>query len=261
MKKPQTNRTNSVERFSSRVENYVKYRPSYPAAIIDFMAADLKLTPTAMVADIGAGTGKLSELFVDNGNVVFAVEPNENMLAAAQSLLGNRPNFHPITATAELTTLPNECADFIVAGQAFHWFDWDKAKVEFHRLLKPGGPVLLIWNEWQQTSPFLQRYQAIVTQYSVNHRAVGRKRVTGESKEDVLRRFLGDFQTRTFENVQLFDFEGVKGRLLSSSYSPLPGHPNHEPMLMALQAAFEEYEENGRIPFVYDCNVYYGQLD
>ena len=252
---------NSVTRFSSRVVNYVKYRPSYPQAIVDFMSAELCLTSTATIADVGAGTGKLTELFLENGNVVYAVEPNEAMMVVAQDLLGSRPNFYPIAATAESTTLPNECVGFIVAGQAFHWFDHDKAKVEFRRILKPGGVVLLIWNEWQQSSPFLQAYQAIVAEYSVDYGAVNRKRVTGESKEDVFQRFWGDYQTRTFENVQLFDFEGVKGRLLSSSYSPLPDHPNHEPMLAALREAFAAFAENGRIPFIYDCHVHYGQLN
>ncbi|MCB8943403.1 MAG: class I SAM-dependent methyltransferase [Ardenticatenaceae bacterium] len=252
---------NSVARFSSRVGNYVKYRPSYPAAIVAFMSAELGLTPKAQIADVGAGTGKLTELFLENGNPVFAVEPNEDMLAAAQSLLGDYPNFYPIAATAEHTTLPDQSADFVTAAQAFHWFDHARAKVEFRRILKPRGTVLLIWNEWRHDSPFLQAYQEIVNQFSVDYGAVNRKRVTGESKEDILQAFLGSYQSRTFDNVQLFDFEGVKGRLLSSSYAPLRDHPNHQPMVAALRAAFDEYAENGRIPFAYDCHVHYGQLD
>lgn len=250
----------SIERFSNRVENYVKYRPSYPKAIVGFMTAELNLRPESAIADVGAGTGKLTELFLDNGNPVFAVEPNEEMLAAAQTLLGDRPNFYPIAGTAEATTLPNQSADFITAGQAFHWFNHDKTKMEFRRILKPGGYVLLIWNEWRQDTPFLQAYQDIVARYSVDYGAVNRKQVTGENKETALGSFLGKFQTRTFDNTQLFDFDGVKGRLLSSSYSPLSNHPNHQPMLAALEAAFAAHAENGRISFNYDCQVFYGQL-
>jgi SAM-dependent methyltransferase len=250
----------SVTRFSSRVENYVKYRPSYPPAIIEFMTAELHFSPAAMIADVGAGTGKLTELFLDNGNPVYAVEPNEDMLAAAQTLLGERPNFYPIAATAEATTLPFQSVDFITAAQAFHWFDREKTKVEFRRILRPNGHVLLIWNEWRQDSPFLHAYQDIIDRYTVDYGAVNRQRVTGESKEEALGSFLGPFQTRTFDNVQQLDFAGVKGRLLSSSYSPLPDHPNHLPMLAALQKAFDEYAENGRIAFAYDCDVFYGQL-
>ena len=252
---------NSVDRFSSRVAGYVKYRPSYPDAVIEFMTAELGLTPNAMIADVGAGTGKLTALFLDHGNRVFAVEPNEDMLAAAQMLLGDSPDFYPIAATAEHTTLPEQSVDFITAAQAFHWFDHARAKVEFRRLLKPGGWVLLIWNEWRQDTPFLQAYQGIVKQYSVDYGAVNRKRVTGESKEDILQAFLGEYQTRTFDNVQLFDFEGVKGRLLSSSYAPLPNHANHKPMIAALRDAFDAYAENGRVPFAYDCHVHYGRLE
>lgn len=251
---------NSVDRFSSRVADYVKYRPSYPPAIVEFMTAELGLTPAAMMADVGAGTGKLTELFLENGNHVFAVEPNEEMLAAAQILLGHYPNFYPIQATAETTTLPPESVNYITAAQAFHWFDHDRVKVEFQHIIRPGGMVLLIWNEWRQDTPFLQAYQAVVNRYSVDYGAVNRKRVS-ESKGDELRRFLGNYQTRTFENVQLFDFAGVKGRLLSSSYAPLSDHPNHAPMMAALREAFGEYAENGRISFTYDCHVHYGQMD
>jgi SAM-dependent methyltransferase len=160
---------------------------------------------------------------------------------------------------AEATTLPSESADFITAAQAFHWFDHERAKVEFQRILKPGGTVLLIWNEWRQDSSFLQAYQEIVNQYSIDYGAVNRKRVT-ESKEDELQKFLGDYQTRTFENGQLFDFAGVKGRLLSSSYAPLPDHANYQPMLGALWVAFDAFAVNGRISFTYDCHVHYGQI-
>jgi SAM-dependent methyltransferase len=247
----------SIARFSSRVKNYVKYRPSYPPVLLEFMTAELGLTPTAVIADVGAGTGKLTELFLDNGNPVYAVEPNEAMLAEAQDLLSNRPNFYPIAATAEATTLPGQSVDFITAAQAFHWFDHDKAKVEFRRILRPAGYVLLIWNEWLQDTPILQAYEDIVARYSMGYGAVTRRRVTGESKEQTLGRFLGPFRTRTFDNNQLLDFAGLKGRLLSSSYSPLPGHPNHEPMLAELQAAFDDYAENGRIRFTYDCQLFY----
>ncbi len=252
---------NSVERFSSRVENYVKYRPSYPIAIVDFMTAELNLRPTDTIADIGAGTGKLTELFLDNGNPVYAVEPNEAMLEAAQTLLGDRSHFYPIAAAAEATTLPSQSADFITAAQAFHWFDHDRAKIEFQRILKPGGSVLLIWNMWRQDTPFLQAYQDIIDRYGVDYGKVKRQRVTEEDKGQTLRRFLGDYRTRVFANVQQFDFDGVKGRLLSSSYSPLSDHPNHEPMLAALREAFAIYAANGRIPFTYDCYVNYRQFD
>lgn len=250
----------SIARFTSCVKNYLKYRPSYPPAPLEFMTAELGLTPTTVIADVGAGTGKLTELFLDNGNPVYAVEPNEGMQAEAQNLLGNRPNFYPIAATAEATTMPDQSVDFITAAQAFHWFDHDKAKVEFRRILRPAGYVLLLWNEWRQDTPFLKIYQDIVSRYAVDYEAVTRGRVTGENKEQTLERFLGPFRTRTFDNDQLLDFAGMKGRLLSSSYSPLPDHPNYEPMLAELQAAFDEYANNGRILFVYDCQVFYGQL-
>jgi ubiquinone/menaquinone biosynthesis C-methylase UbiE len=183
------------------------------------------------------------------------------MREAAVALLGDRTHFQAIEAPAEATTLPNESLDFITAAQAFHWFAQAKAKIEFRRILRPEGYVLLIWNEWRQDTPFLQTYQDIVESYSVDYGAVNRRRVTEESKEEAFQRFFGNYETRTFDNVQLLDFAGVKGRLLSSSYAPLAEHTNHAPMLAALQAAFDEYAVDGRIAFTYDCHVHYGHLD
>lgn len=251
----------SVERFSNRVENYVKYRPSYPPAILDFMRAELDFSAASVVADIGAGTGKLSELFLDNGNPVYAVEPNEAMRAAAVQAFGARPNFHPLAATAEATTLPDETADFITAGQAFHWFDARRAGVEFRRILRPGGTVLLIWNEWREDTPFMKAYQQIVDQYALNYSESSRRRTTQDDPEARLAHVIGDYQVRRFDNVQLFDFAGLKGRLLSSSYTPLAGHPSYEPMLAALQAIFDRYQQGSVVHFGYECNVYYGRPD
>src|SRR5689334_15561560 len=128
-------------RFSNRVDNYSKYRPTYPSAVLDLLAAECGLTSNALIADIGSGTGLLAELFLTNGNRVVGVEPNREMRAAGERLLANAPGFTSVDGTAEATTLAAGSVDFVTAGQAFHWFDRALARVEFARILKPEGWV------------------------------------------------------------------------------------------------------------------------
>jgi ubiquinone/menaquinone biosynthesis C-methylase UbiE len=251
--------SDSTRRFSSRVDNYVKYRPSYPPEVVMLLAAECELTPGALVADIGAGTGLLAELFLKNDNRVFGVEPNREMREAGERLLAEYPNYTSIDGTAEATTLGDRSVDIVTAGQAFHWFDREKARAEFGRILRPGGWVALVWNERRiDSTPFLAAYEQLLRTYSseyetLNHRQVDQQMIATFFKQ-------GTFSIRTFENRQLFDFKGVKGRLLSSSYTPEPGQPTYQPMLDELAAIVRAYQVDGSVAFEYDTNVYYGQL-
>jgi len=251
--------SDSTRRFSSRVDNYVKYRPSYPPEVVGLLAAECGLTPGALVADIGAGTGLLAELLLKNGNRVFGVEPNREMRAAGERVLADYPLYTSIDGTAEATTLHDRSVDIITAGQAFHWFDREKARVEFTRILRLGGWVALVWNERRiDSTPFLAAYEQLLRTYSseyelLNHRHVDQQMIAAFFKA-------GTFRSQTFENRQIFDFAGVKGRLLSSSYSPEPGQPTHQPMLDELAAMFRAHQVDGSVAFEYDTSVYYGQL-
>ncbi|MBP7686716.1 MAG: class I SAM-dependent methyltransferase [Thermoflexales bacterium] len=251
--------TDPTQRFSSRVSNYVKYRPSYPAAMVDLLTSECGLTPDAIVADVGSGTGLLAELFLKAGHHVWGIEPNREMREAGEQLLRKYERFVSIDATAEATTLPDHSVDVITAGQAFHWFDRTRVGAEFARILKPRGWIVLIWNERRTDStPFLRAYEQLLNTYStdyaqVDHRLVDRD-VIGAAFPSVV------FQRRTFDNQQRFDLADVTGRLLSSSYAPEAGHPRHAPMLAALTGIFEQYQTNGEIVFEYDTRVNYGQL-
>jgi SAM-dependent methyltransferase len=251
--------TDPTLRFSSRVENYLKYRPDYPPAVLATLREACGLTPAAAVADIGSGTGLLTELFLKNGNSVFAIEPNREMREAGERLLRNYPGFHSIDGQAEGTTLAAHSIDFVVAGQAFHWFDTSKTRPEFRRILKPGGWVMLVWNERESRStPFLMEYEQLLQQYATEYVRVNHKNVD----ETTLSNFFGPsgYKSSAFSHRQNFDYAGVRGRLLSSSYAPEVGHPNHNPMLAELAQIFQAHQVDGRVAFEYTTRMYYGQL-
>jgi SAM-dependent methyltransferase len=249
----------SVDRFSSRVENYARYRPGYPSAIVDLLKEECGLSPNSMIADIGSGTGKLSELFLANGNIVIGVEPNAPMRAAAESILAGSPTFRSVDGTAESTTLDDASVDFIIAGQAFHWFDVKKTRDEFKRILKRNGWVVIIWNERQTAStPFLRAYEQLLLTYGTDY-----QEVRHENAEPTVKEFFAPKQPRftQFPTNQSFDFEALRGRLLSSSYTPEPSSQHFQPMLAELESIFNKYQENGLVRFDYDTRVFYEQLD
>jgi SAM-dependent methyltransferase len=250
-----------TRRFSSRVENYLKYRPSYPAAIIPLLEKECGLSQESIIADLGSGTGLLAELFLKYGATVYAVEPNDDMRQAGEGVLAAYAGFHSghsVNGTAEATTLPNAAVDFITAGQSFHWFDPAKARVEFARILKPGGWVVLIWNGFRvEISPLNRAYQELVVRYGTDYHEVTRE-LHGRELETFFAP--GSHKLAHFNFEQVFDYQGLEGRLLSSSFIPEPGHPNYEPMLKDLRDIFAAHQKNGEVSFAYETEMYYGQL-
>ncbi len=249
----------STERFTTRVENYVKYRPGYPPAVLDLLKAECGLTPASVIADIGSGTGILTRLFLEHGNCVYGVEPNQAMREAGEQLLTGYPGFVSVAATAEKSTLLDQSVDFITAGQAFHWFDLARTRPEFARILKPGGWLVLVWNARRVASTAsLTDYEQFIKTYGTDYGDVTR---TNLNRDD-FRTFYspGSYRLTKFENQQRFDFEGLKGRFLSASYAPEPGHPNYEPMLADLRQLFDAHQVDGVYTIEYDTDVYYGQL-
>jgi ubiquinone/menaquinone biosynthesis C-methylase UbiE len=248
----------SISRFNTRVENYAKFRPTYPPIIIDLLKANCGWTETSVIADVGSGTGILSEMFLRNDNTVFGVEPNAQMRSSAEHLLSNYQQFKCIDGAAEATTLASHSIDFVTAAQAFHWFDQTRARLEFARILRPKGWVVLIWNERRlDSTPFLRSYEQLLLQYGTDYQKVRHENVTGQIAD-----FFAPqrFRRESFENIQTFDFESLRGRVLSSSYIPQPEQPSFEPMIAALREVFEEHQQRGTIAFEYDTKVYYGQL-
>jgi len=253
-----TAETEPTRRFTNRVANYIAYRPKYPAAIIDFMRDELGLTPSSVVADVGSGTGILTEMLLRGGNMVYAIEPNAAMRAAAENLLREFPKLSSVNAAAEATSLADSCVDFVTAGQAFHWFDAVAARREFKRILKPGGTVALIWNIRRlEATPFLRDYEHLLREYGTDYSQVNCEQLP---EDHIARFFAGAFGSASFDNHQIMDYESLRGRLLSSSYVPLEGHPKYELMLTALRRIFDLHGWDGQVTIEHDTKIYYGHL-
>jgi SAM-dependent methyltransferase len=250
---------NSTERFSSRVENYIKYRPSYPPAVLELLSVRCGLGATSAVADVGSGTGILTELLLETGAQVFAVEPNREMRAAAERLLSDYGRFRSVPGTAEATTLPDACVDLITASQAFHWFDVQKSRRELARVLRPRGWIALIWNERPlEAVPLLDEYDALLRRHAPEYDRVRDMR----ADESKMREFFGRRpESAVFSNRQSFDYAGFEGRLMSSSYAPESGDPEHEPMIAGLRNLFERHSRAGKVLFPYRTLVYSGRMD
>jgi SAM-dependent methyltransferase len=252
-----------TQRFSDRVEYYVRARPRYPHAILDFCRSELLLRPKDPIADVGSGTGILSELFLENGNPVFGVEPNDAMRLAAEKNLGGRANFNSISGTAEDTGLPTASFRFVTAGQAFHWFDHARARAEFRRILQPDGWVLLIWNERDtaHSSGFSAAYDTVVSEFQTKWHKGSHEKLTAPDS-DALPAFFapGDCQVKTFPNSQSLDLDGLFARAFSSSHLPLPGQPGADRMVDRLKEIFRVHAKDGCVVQQYITKVYYGRL-
>lgn len=250
--------SNATSRFSDRVENYVRYRPGYPPEALRVLQRECGLSPSHVIADIASGTGIWTRMLLENGNQVFGIEPNSEMRQAGERLLANFSKFVSLAGTAEATTLQANRVDFVTAAQAAHWFDRERSRHEFARILKPGGWLALLWNErLTDSTPFLRDYEQLLLTYGSDYEDVRHERTT-----DAVKEFFdpAPFEERVFEMRQEFDYAGVEGRLLSSSYAPGAEHPNHAPMLRELRRIFDAHAIAGRATFDYKTRVYFGQL-
>jgi len=254
----ETNRSNATQRFSNRVDHYIKYRPRYPTAVLDVLRDICGLASRWMVADIGSGTGFLSELFLKNGNRVIGVEPNKEMRTAGEQLLREWPKFTSLDSRAEATTLSDASVDLVVAGQAFHWFEPVATRHDWERILKPAGWIAIIWNARQrEASAFMRGYEAVMNWHG--YQRAGQERLPNHDKEAICQ-FLGDgSQLHTCPNRQELDWDGLLGRTLSNSRIPLPGQSGHEAMLTDLRQLFDAHQHAGQVTIEYQTHVFVGQ--
>jgi SAM-dependent methyltransferase len=247
-----------TRRFSNRVADYIRFRPRYPDGLIPLLQKEIGLDRSWAIADVGSGTGISSEPFLAFGNTVFGVEPNDEMRQAAESVLKTFANFRSINGAAEATTLPSQSVNAVIAGQAFHWFNAEKSRAEFARILKPGGWVVLIWNRRHiDTSPFLRDYEALLNTHGIDYDKIRHDHIDAATIAGI---FATGHQYRVLANEQVFDFAGLRGRLLSCSYVPAEGQPGFAPMLADLQRIFDKHHDAQRVRFEYDTDVYFGKV-
>jgi SAM-dependent methyltransferase len=251
--------TDAKQRFSNRVADYVRYRPGYPPAVLDVLRTECGLRPGHVVADIGSGTGFLGELFLKNGNRVFGVEPNTEMRQVGEEYLASYDGFSSIEGCAEATTLGDSSVDFVTAGQAFHWFDPNAARIEFMRILKPAGLVVIAWHDRRMEEKNLTReYEELLERFGIDYKRV--KDAYPETHH--IRSFFGgdNFHSRDLPNEQVLDWDGLRGRLRSSSFAPTEDHSNYASMMAELDRIFRAHQKDGRVRMEYFTRIYFGQL-
>jgi SAM-dependent methyltransferase len=247
-------------RFSDRVDDYVRYRPGYPPALMNYLREHANLRASGIVADIGAGTGISSALFLDAGCEVFAVEPNASMRTAAERMLGHRAGFHSINGRAERTTLADAGVDLVAAGTAFHWFEPVATRAEFVRILRSDGRVALFRNERAGAAAFVRDYESVLLEYCRDYAAASAARNSEQAAIDAF--FVGrSVDSATFPNAQRLDFDGLQGRVRSSSYAPKPGETAYTPMRAALHALFDAHAVEGHVTLNYDTRLYLGRMN
>jgi SAM-dependent methyltransferase len=248
-----------TERFGSRVDDYRRWRPGYPPEVVPWLVKRCGLSIGDPVADVGSGTGLFSRELLAARLRVQAIEPNGPMRAAAEAEFAGDSNFLSVNGTAESTGLADASVSLVGAAQAFHWFDPVLTRREFARILKPRGHVALIWNVRRDDSLFLVGYEALLREHAPEYSRSGKP---VQADERVVSAFFapGLFQQASFAYEQQFDRLGLRGRLLSSSYAPMPGMPGHEAMMAALDCLFEEHQRQARVTFGYVTRVFVGRL-
>jgi SAM-dependent methyltransferase len=246
-------------RFSNRVADYVKARPRYPQTVIPILAEKIGLQPSWTIADVGSGTGISAELFLAHGNTVYAIEPNADMRAAAEGLLGSNPNFHSTAGEATATTLAEGSVDLIVAAQAYHWFHGPAFAAEARRIAGPGAWFVAVWNHRAaDLAPFQADYEALLQRFGTDYDQT--RAGWAHSPADFTREFGTPFEVATTPNHQMLDWDGLVSRLLSSSYAPTPDHPKHAPMLTTLREIFDTYQHGGQVRMDYTTEIFYGRV-
>lgn len=250
---------NPPERFTGRVESYRRYRPRYPAEIVDLLRRECGLNGDAAVVDVAAGTGLLTQIFLEAGFSVTAIEPNAEMRAACSELDRIYPKLRCMSGTAEQTGLPDRSADLITVAQAMHWFHLDRARAEFARILKPNGCCAVIYNNRHEGGDALHdAYEQFLLKFGIDYESV--------KEQHADRRRLAQFfapaqmHCAEFPNSQALTWEGFEGRILSSSYIPRPGHERFQQMQSELRRLFNQHRLEGIVTIRYDCVVCFGHI-
>jgi ubiquinone/menaquinone biosynthesis C-methylase UbiE len=249
----------NTERFTGRVEVYDRYRQRYPGEqIVALLEQWCGLQPDWQIADIGAGTGMLTEVFLANGNPVTAVEPNAEMLAACTNLTDHWLQLTVLNATAEATTIPAASIDMVTAGRAFHWFDVPRAIAEFRRILKPGGWLALVsLGRSKDNTPQSVAFEDLLTNHGTDYKYVRGGYRVHENLKDI---YAGDLHQTQIGGEQKLDWPSYFGQAMSFSIVPRPDDPRSAEFNKRLREHFEHFAVDGYITVPTTCWVDAGRL-
>lgn len=248
-----------TEVFSSLAQDYAQYRPGYPSEVMSVLANDCGLTQESIIADIGSGTGNSAKLFLEAGYQIIGVEPNREMREFGERLLAEYPKFTSLEGSAESIPLDNKSIDLIIVGQAVHWFDIDRAKVEFHRILRPGGWVAVMWNDRRSdVTLFTKEYEAITSKLAALHPSQCNSRSISSAPECILDK--SSIRTANFPHTQSFDLQGLLGRARSSGFVPQPENSYHKEATALITDLFSRHQKSGQIEFHYITRLYFGHI-
>ena len=250
----------NTDKFSGKAENYDKYRQNYSIEILDCFR-DYNFNENSVIADIGSGTGKLAKIFLEKGNTVYAVEPNDNMRNMAVSALKDFKNFAPVKGSAEDTSLQNKTMDFVTVGQAFHWFDAQKALDEFKRILKNSGVLALIWHNRKTNSVFMQEYENFLRENFPNYNEKNHRDISGDISDEKNKKYFSkDYKKVIMENIRELNFAEFFGGFLSASYSPKEYTKEYYKSRKILKNMFNKFDTNNKVTFEYETIVYIGRI-
>jgi ubiquinone/menaquinone biosynthesis C-methylase UbiE len=243
-----------AERFTGRVAEYERYRLRYPAEVLEMLREHCGLLDTDAVADVGAGTGMLAELFLENGNRVIAVEPNAEMRAVCERLRRRYAGLTVVDAMAEATTLDDASVDFVTVGRAWHWFDQARAVVEFRRILKPGGWVTIVSNRRDRDgSAMMKAYEGILKRFGRDYSELQQQ--TREPEEIAPLFEAAAVVRQSFHGEQMLTLEELVGQTQSYSVAPQPGDAKYEEMQRGLREFFAEFAVEGLVRMKTVCSV------
>jgi SAM-dependent methyltransferase len=237
----------SKQRFTNRVEDYARYRPTYPKEII---AAILDGYSAPVIADLGAGTGISAHALHDAGATVFAIEPNGRMREAIVSI----PGIDIRNATAEHTMLDDTSVDIITAFQAYHWFDADAVLHEARRIARPGGRFAAVWNHRDRSDPLTGAYESIVDRYDESGGEIDRTRRSAKVLDDLQRHGWVNPRVVSFTHRRVLDWEMMLGLARSASYLPKEG-ALYESMAGELRGLFDSWPSEKAFTYVTDAYI------
>lgn len=248
-----------TEKFTGKADIYAKYRPSYPSEYIDYLISYNNLTPDAVVADIGSGTGKLTRLLLERNLKVLAVEPNNHMRSVAEAELNEIPGYISMKGTAEGTGIDEESVDLITVAQAFHWFDAEKFKLECRRILKPDANVALVWNCRDFSNSLNVENEDICRKYCASFN--GFHNGFGDMPQlDIQFYREGKYDYQEFACSLAYDLDGFIGRNLSASYAPGETEEHYSGFVEAIAQLFKKYMREGIVLVPIKTRSYIGMV-